>query len=234
MSRSQNILPKSPSKKTWWCPECSLSTQITQQGFDAERRDLLKCFIYFSYAFGLFYMICVCSIKLWVHLMNSFIISVFLQVPCRFVPMDFTIEGIWEGLLKKYAARSRSDNWNSTGNPPSKPFRLCCWHPLLRGAKHHTEGGQESFQKQGKCGSPAKQLKKLLANLWLPGLMEVWSLTGAMNGQPACSQCVVVIPKQAGICSHSQQSKHHLPHQIIAWCGGGMENWMCRGRTFVM
>lgn len=33
-------------------------------------------------------------------------------------------------------------------------------------------------KKQGKCGWPGKQLIKLLANLWLPELMEVWSKPG--------------------------------------------------------
>lgn len=206
-------------KKTRWRPECSLSTQITQQGFDAERRDLLMHFIYFSHGSDCFTWY-VCAALNFLYPLNRS--DELIHHFC------FSADSLWvcsnrfcnRGCLKGFTWNvRRTVTWNS--NLPLKPVRPRCYYALLRGANHHAEGGQEPLQKQSKCGWPAKRLIKLLANLWLPGLMKVWSKKGAMNGQPACSQCVAIVPKQARICPRCQQSKH-LPHpwrEIITWWG---------------
>lgn len=111
LSGKQNMLPESRS----WSPEYSLSTQITQQGFDAERRDLLKHFMYFSYAldcFTLTWYVCAALNLLYPLSRTHSSFLFFCRFFSRCVPTDFATKGI------------------RNSNPPLKPVRPRRCHPL--------------------------------------------------------------------------------------------------------
>lgn len=183
-------------------PNNSTGIWCRKKGFADALHIFLPCI-------GLFYMICECSIKLFLSIEQTWWTHSSFLFFCRF------LVGLFQRILQprvseRLRLKCSLHPWNS--NPPLKPVRPRCYYPLLCGTNHHTEGGQERVQIQSKCGWPAKWLIKLLVNLWLPGLMKVWSKKRALNGQPACSQCVAIIPKQAESApAASSLSKFHTP-----------------------